>query len=198
MNLESDVHSLHAQSVITPMGTSDAPSAFTEDLASRAVESLERLSRQSASFWDVIAALAPWAAFLAAAFLAVIAWKNLKHQRASDARSEWWRRTQWALESSVSGDPKMERLGAEVLKSLAASELTNPEDKKLLDSVWQESATRMDDAKIIQLISDYQRQADGAAKTSTGNLDLPLDSSDNEVEPAKGEEDGNHKNLQSE
>jgi hypothetical protein len=65
-----------------------------------------------------VASLAPIAALLAAILVAWVGWNNLKHQqtalrvsvqsdarnlrqkRQADGRSEWWRRTQWALEAS--------------------------------------------------------------------------------------------------
>lgn len=132
-------------------------------------------NQQSMTFWDIIAALAPWAAFLTAVVVAGIAWKTLQHQRANDARTEWWRRTQWAMESTASKDAKLQRLGGEVLKSLALSNLTSREDKQLLDSVWQESSTQMNDQRIAQLLSDSAQGSNSTNKASAGGVEQPED-----------------------
>ncbi|WP_394251303.1 hypothetical protein [Arthrobacter pityocampae] len=75
-----------------------------------------------------------------------------KQKRGAAANSEWWTRTQWALEATLSENEMMNGYGLKMLRELAKSETAAPEEKELLDAVWQESCTRMGDDAIDQLI----------------------------------------------
>lgn len=70
------------------------------------------------------------------------------------ASSEWWTRTQWALEATVSGNEMMNEYGLKMLRALAKSEAADLKEKAMLDAVWQESFTRMQDDAVAQLIED--------------------------------------------
>lgn len=146
-----------------------------QDIADRVIEALQHLAPSEPSGW---ALFPPFAALIAAGVVAVVGWHNLKQQqlalatqvsthestltqkREADARSEWWRRTQWALEAAASDDPRMYGYGAGMLDLLAKSELAGPHDKALLDAVWLDTSTEMQDKGIQQLIEDAGDQTD--------------------------------------
>ncbi|MEG9246844.1 hypothetical protein V6S67_01945 [Arthrobacter sp. Soc17.1.1.1] len=70
------------------------------------------------------------------------------------ANSEWWARTQWALEATVSGNEVMNGYGLKMLSALARSEGAELKEKAMLDAAWQGSSTRMQDDAIDQLLED--------------------------------------------
>ena len=102
-----------------------------------------------AEWWQVLAALGPLAVLIAAVIGAVISLRMLKQratadtaalvqQREADNRSEWWRRTQWALDSSLSADPGQAELGLGIMAVLAESDLASPEELEIITVAWQE------------------------------------------------------------
>ena len=149
-----------------------------QDIADRIINALEHLAPAAPSGWSIVASLAPVAVFTAALVAAWVGWRNLKHQQRAltesvksnarslsqkskaDARSEWWKRTQWALEAAASKDPRIYAYGAGMLDLLAQSELAGPKDKELLDAVWEGTDTEMQDEDIEQLIKDASEQED--------------------------------------
>lgn len=126
----------------------------------------------------LIPVFAPVAALIAAGLVTFVGWRNLKHQqfalktsvrsdarnlsqkRLADARSEWWKRTQWALEAAASKTEPMYSYGTGMLDLLAQSDLAGPEDKALLDAVWEGTSTEMQDADIKLLIQEASEQED--------------------------------------
>lgn len=149
-----------------------------QEIADRVVAALEQLAPGEPSVFANLAALTPAAALFAAIVAAIVGWRNLKQQqkalkvtvrsdarnlrqkREADARSEWWKRTQWALEAAASDDPRMYAYGTGMLDLLAQSELAGPKDKELLDAVWEGTDTEMQDEDIEQLIKDASEQED--------------------------------------
>lgn len=147
-----------------------------QDIADRVIAALENLAPVDPGFQ--LANLGPIAVFIAACVAAVVGYKNLTHQqealktsnekadtalkqkREADARSEWWRRTQWALEATVPEDNPLYDHGAAILNDLAKSDLTGAEDKKLLDTVWKSSATEMQDKEITDLLDEIMELQD--------------------------------------
>jgi hypothetical protein len=87
---------------------------------------------------------------------------NLEQKRLADARSEWWRRTQWALEAAAdrNRDSALYDYGTTMLDVLAKSDLAGPEEKAMLDAVWQGSATEMEDEGIDALVEDAAELGD--------------------------------------
>ncbi|KQN88983.1 hypothetical protein [Arthrobacter sp. Leaf69] len=79
---------------------------------------------------------------------------SLGWRREADARAEWIRRTQWALGAAASNNDMRHFYGTTILEALARSDLTGPEDKSILDTVWAGSYTRMHDDEIRQLIAE--------------------------------------------
>ncbi|KQQ98411.1 hypothetical protein ASF72_18370 [Arthrobacter sp. Leaf141] len=79
---------------------------------------------------------------------------RLRWRREANDRAEWIRRTQWALGAAASTNDTMYFCGTTILEALARSDLTGPEDKSILDSVWAGSYTKMHDGEIRQLIAE--------------------------------------------
>ena len=65
----------------------------------------------------------------------------LAQKREADNRSEWWNRTQWALDSSLSADPRRAELGLGVLAVLAESGLASPEELEIITVAWEDPLT---------------------------------------------------------
>ena len=106
-----------------------------------------------AEWWQVLAALGPLAVLLAAVIGAVISLRSLQQraaadtaalaqQREADNRSEWWHRAQWALDSSLSADPRRAELGLGVLAVLADSALASPEELEIITVAWEDPLDR--------------------------------------------------------
>ncbi|HEV7168907.1 MAG: hypothetical protein ACHQ7M_21285 [Chloroflexota bacterium] len=102
----------------------------------------------SAEWWQIVAALSPLAILLAAVVAAIVGLLTLRQKSAADARalaqrteadnrSEWWRRTQWALDKAMSPDADSKALGLATLSVLARSELARAEELQLLDIAWK-------------------------------------------------------------
>lgn len=125
----------------------------------RTVQALENMAPGTNWF----AVLAPPTAILIAAALAfVLGSRTLNQKKDADARSEWWRRVQWALDASaVPEDDVRYDYGVRMLRVLATSELAGAEEKKLFDAVWQDSGTGMDAEAINQLREDALPFQDG-------------------------------------
>ncbi|WP_049830951.1 hypothetical protein [Arthrobacter sp. RIT-PI-e] len=93
-----------------------------------------------AAWWD------PWVSFapFVVAFVALLAlWQRsladgraLAQRHAADDRSEWWRRTQWALDAAFSDDVARRKAGIGALRILAESNLATAEELAVLDAVW--------------------------------------------------------------
>lgn len=142
-----------------------------QEIADKVIAALENLAPADPGFQ--IANLGPVAVFIAAGVAAVVGWRNLLHQqtalkesnqkaddalsqkREADARSEWWRRTQWALEATVVEDERMNSYGVGMLQILIKSDMAGPGDKEMLDAVWRDSDVGTDE-DIDQLIEELQ------------------------------------------
>ncbi|MFE4227564.1 hypothetical protein ACFRJ8_06740 [Arthrobacter sp. NPDC056886] len=90
-----------------------------------------------AEWWQIVAALAPVAVLIAAAVGAFMAWQTLRQRAIADDRAEWWKRTQWALDSALDRDEDTRALGLAALEVLASSELARDEELELLDIAWK-------------------------------------------------------------
>lgn len=101
---------------------------------------------------------------------------SLGRRREADDRAEWIRRTQWALGAAASTNDTMHFYGTTILEALARSDLTGPEDKSILDTVWATSYTRMHDDEIRQLIAEC-RGAHARDKLAANGRDLEQDAS---------------------
>jgi hypothetical protein len=99
-------------------------------------------------WWQIVAALGPFAVLIAALAAAVDGLMTLHERRKADAgslaqkaeadmRSEWWSRAQWALDASLSGDAIRRRMGLRIMAVLARSELAGTEETRIIEVVWQ-------------------------------------------------------------
>ncbi|GAB3284483.1 hypothetical protein GCM10027449_28550 [Sinomonas notoginsengisoli] len=106
-------------------------------------------------WWEVVSALAPLGTLAAAVVAAVIGLGTLRQRSYADRRAEFWRRTEWALEASVSPDPQLAAMGTMVLASLAKSDLiASDEELELLDAVWIEPIAEAEDAGLDEELGD--------------------------------------------
>lgn len=112
-----------------------------------------------ADWWVILAGLGPLAVLIAALLAFYINWRTLKQRTAADktaldqkreadanalqqkteadSRSEWWRRTQWALDRALDPDEGTKALGLATLEVLARSELARTEELELFDIAWK-------------------------------------------------------------
>ncbi|MCC9174725.1 hypothetical protein [Arthrobacter sp. zg-Y179] len=98
------------------------------------------------SWWEIVAALGPLAVLLAGALTFFIGWKTLEQRRKADQRSEWWTRAQWAIEASLSDDPRRQETGLGVLDLLAQSDLAGTEEAAIISIAWARPLTAIVDA----------------------------------------------------
>ncbi|CAI3800414.1 hypothetical protein [Pseudarthrobacter sp. MM222] len=124
-----------------------------------------------AAWWEVLAALGPLAVVVAAVIGAAISWRTLRQRTIADAnallqksdaddRSEWWKRTQWALDHALRDDQHSKSLGLATLAVLAQSGLARDEELELLDLAWQS----VEDAGRNRAYAPSARPASGAGE----------------------------------
>ena len=106
-------------------------------------------------WWEIVAALAPVGTLAAALVAAVVGLGTIRQRSYSDRRAEFWRRTEWALEASVSQDPQLAAMGTMVLASLAKSDLiASDEELQLLDAVWIDPIAEAEEAGLDEELGD--------------------------------------------
>jgi hypothetical protein len=93
-----------------------------------------------------VAALGPGATLLGATVAAAIAVAALVQRRKADAKSEWWRRAQWALDQVLAEDHDRQAIGASVMLVLFESRLAEDEDLDLFQAAWQALLDDVEDA----------------------------------------------------
>lgn len=62
---------------------------------------------------------------------ALVAYFAYRQKLEADRRAQWWVRAQWALEASLSADPRRSLAGLAVLNDLKSSSLATREDQEL-------------------------------------------------------------------
>jgi hypothetical protein len=101
-----------------------------------------------AEWWQVLAALGPLAILFGALLAAVISWRTLRQRtaaddlalaqkREADSRAEWWKRTQWAIDSSLSSDPDRARVGLGLMEVLAGT-APGAEEVRIVTVAWED------------------------------------------------------------
>ncbi|MDQ0734657.1 hypothetical protein [Arthrobacter agilis] len=92
------------------------------------------------TWWEPLVAFAPFVVALVALGAlwqrSIADAKALSQRQTADDRSEWWRRTQWALDAAFSSDPARRKAGIGALRILAESSLATDEELAVLDAVW--------------------------------------------------------------
>ncbi|MDM7989215.1 hypothetical protein [Arthrobacter sp. zg-Y877] len=120
---------------------------FTSPPVPPAAPALQALPAESAtSWWDIVAALGPLAVLLAGTLTFIVGWKTLEQRRNADQRSEWWTRAQWAIEASLSDDPRRQETGLGVLDLLAQSDLAGAEEAAIISIAWARPLTAIVDS----------------------------------------------------
>ncbi|WP_461186546.1 hypothetical protein [Arthrobacter sp. Z4-13] len=160
-----------------------------QDIADKVIAALENLAPTDPGFQ--LANWGPVAVFLAACVAAVVGYKNLLMQqrtlketvrnsarslnqkREADARSEWWRRTQWALEATASKDNEvLAAYGTGMLTLLAESELATDKDRDLLDTAWKVESAAADEQSAEEFLAEAEElvsELDVDGGSETGN-----------------------------
>ena len=67
----------------------------------------------------------------------------------ADSRSEWWRRTQWAMDRALAGEDDVKALGLAALSVLSQSELAREEELRLLDVAWKSVIETDEDIEVL-------------------------------------------------
>lgn len=81
---------------------------------------------------------------------------SLDQKREADARSEWWRRTQWALDAAA--HPDTFEVGIAMLNVQAESALAGDEELAVIESVLNTVLpSRLDDEGIDQVVEEAQQ-----------------------------------------
>lgn len=96
---------------------------MTDDQLRELIRALENLEPGDTNW---LAVLIPPFAVLLVGGLAF--WQKMK----SDARAEWWRRAQWALESKASKNKDLKENGLSMLDVLTGSRLAGRDERKFL------------------------------------------------------------------
>lgn len=109
-----------------------------------------------AQWWEIVGALGPLVALLAAVLTGVIGWRSLRHsqqvleqeaeadrqeleQRAlADRKSQWWERVQWALDAAFSDDNVRKAAGIAMIRVLSQPQWLTAEELLLLDAAWRD------------------------------------------------------------
>ena len=115
-----------------------------------------------AEWWQIVAALSPFAVLLAAIIAAIVGFRQIKQKREADNRAEWWRRTQWALDAVYSGDKKRGTVGLKVLTVLAESELAGKGELDVLEAASEDPLNEAE-----------KQQAESAAERTTPGTFVP-------------------------
>ncbi|WP_247040528.1 hypothetical protein [Arthrobacter rhizosphaerae] len=136
-----------------------------------------------AQWWEIVAALGPLAVLLAAVAAAVVGLLTLRQKAQADAfalaqkseadsRSEWWRRTQWAMDRALGSEDDVKALGLAALSVLSESELAREEELRLLDIAWKSVIERDEDLEVRP------------ARTSAAKIGVSAQGSDQRVRAA--------------
>ena len=138
------------------------------------IEPLARVAAQTVTdsgpqWWDILAAFAPVGTFAAAVVAAIVGLNTIRQRSYSDRRAEFWRRTEWALEASVSPDAQLQAMGTMVLASLAKSDLiASEEELRLLDAVWIDPIAEAEEAGLDEEFGGDGGPEDGGPRPDGG------------------------------
>ncbi|WP_460991171.1 hypothetical protein [Sinomonas soli] len=111
-----------------------------------------------APWWQT---LAPYAPLLAAIIAAWIAWQTLKERSRADNQAEWWRRAQWAIDSSLSTDPDQAEMGQKAIEVLGSSKLATEEELELLKVATADPLEVFEAESALGVVAAGARVVDG-------------------------------------
>ncbi|MCX6499530.1 MAG: hypothetical protein NTU93_12140 [Arthrobacter sp.] len=148
-----------------------------------------------ADWWQIVAALGPLAVLLSAVVAGIIGWRTLRQKAVADNRAEWWRRTQWALDSVYSGDKKRGTIGLKVLKVLGESPLAGSGELAVLEAATEKplnSAARTAAARTARAPAEARPPAEARMRPmpSGAGMDGPPAPRDNEEIRETGDAEG--------
>ena len=123
-----------------------------------------------AADWHVWAAFAP---LMAAVIAGLIAAAALLQKRRADNRAEWWRRAQWALDSSISPIKTQAEMGQKAIELLGQSHLATDEELAMLRIGTEDPL----EAAFLAQASDARNAFRGAVAAQT--VDAADDTGDN-------------------
>jgi hypothetical protein len=81
--------------------------------------------------------------------------RALKQKTAADNRAEWWRRAQWALDSSLSEDPDRAKLGLGNMTVLAANP-PGPDEVRVITIAWEDPLQVAEDDVAEGLVETFE------------------------------------------
>lgn len=86
----------------------------------------------------VLSELGPIATALAALAALTVGIMTVRQRRTADARAEWWKRAEWALDQVLStpADESRAAVGMAMLNHLADSKLAKTEEIAALEAAW--------------------------------------------------------------
>jgi len=105
---------------------------------------------------DTIGQLGPIAVGLSAMVALIVGLVAVIQKSRADRRDQWWKRAQWAIEQTFTGDEEQQALGFRVLQVLGDSKLAADEELLLLESL----TTR----EIEPLAPDGEQGDDGGSR----------------------------------
>lgn len=103
------------------------------DQLTGALQGLRPEQQPESGFWDSYS-FAPMVTLGIGLAAAIIAVATLFQKSRSDARSEWWRRTQWAVDAWLSEDPERRAQGKLMFGVLTESKLAGVDEAKFLNA----------------------------------------------------------------
>lgn len=92
---------------------------------------------------EYVSALAPALAVIAATVAAAIAYVNYLRQQKTDTEEKFWRRLEWAIEMSSSGELSDANMGLSVLTAMVTDKSLDADDDQLLGKLIEEVVSKV-------------------------------------------------------
>ena len=99
----------------------------------------------------------------------LLAVRTLQQRRLSDDREARWKRIQWAVDHTLSGDPAAQEVGAAALYRLADEHGLEARDGDVVEAALSELLARQEDAlEARRALRDADPLEDGQAEEGAG------------------------------
>lgn len=164
-----------------------------------------QLAAAPLEWWQNVALFSPAAVLLAALIAALINWRILRQRTRADAtaleqkrvadqsaleqkssadsRAEWWRRAQWALDSSLSDDPDRAKLGLGIMTVLASNP-PGPDEVRIITIAWE------DPLQVAEGDGDsYESEMSGDGPQGEYDMSVSVPAPIREADPLGGVDD---------